>query len=116
MLQVEHLAKLRYLEQILMESLRLWPTAAAFAVAPHETTTLAGKYRLTPDDVVMVVTPILHRDRTVWGEDVEEFVPERFEPARAEKLPRTRGSRSETAPGHVSVARSRCRKRTWCSQ
>ncbi|PZT93203.1 MAG: cytochrome [Gordonia sp. (in: high G+C Gram-positive bacteria)] len=86
-LQVEHLAKLRYLEQILMESLRLWPTAAAFAVAPHETTTLAGKYRLTPDDVVMVVTPILHRDRTVWGEDVEEFVPERFEPARAEKLP-----------------------------
>lgn len=86
-LRVEHLAKLRYLEQILMESLRLWPTAAGFAIEPHEKTLLAGKYELTPEDTVMIVSPILHRDKTVWGEDVEAFVPERFAPERAEKLP-----------------------------
>lgn len=86
-LQLAHLGKLRYLEQILMETLRLWPTAAGFAVAPHETTLLAGKYELTPEDTVMVMSPILHRDTTVWGNDVEAFVPERFDPARAELLP-----------------------------
>ena len=47
--RVEHLARLRYLEQILMETLRLWPTAPAFARASAiATTRLGGKYALQP--------------------------------------------------------------------
>lgn len=84
--RVEHLAQLRYIEQVLMESLRIWPTASVFAVKPLEDTLLAGKYPLTPDDSVMILEPMLHRDPAVWGDDAEAFIPERFAPENAEKL------------------------------
>lgn len=85
--RVEHLAQLRYIEQILMESLRLWPTAPAFGVKPVADTVLAGRYPLTTRDTLLVLQPALHRDPAVWGEDAEAFRPERFEPDTAEKLP-----------------------------
>ncbi|HZD47977.1 MAG TPA: cytochrome P450 [Silvibacterium sp.] len=84
--RVEDLAKLRYIEQILQETLRLWPTAPAFAVAPHEPTTLAGRYRVSPEDTLLVLIPVLHRDPAAWGDNAEAFLPERFEPAAAAKL------------------------------
>lgn len=85
--RVEHLAQLRYIEQILMESLRVWPTASVFTVGPHKDTVLAGKYPLTTRDAVMVLEPILHRDPKVWGEDADAFRPERFAPENASQLP-----------------------------
>lgn len=84
--QVEDLSKLRYVEQILQESLRLWPTAPAFALAPKEPTTLAGRYQVTPEDTLFVLTPMLHRDPAVWDEP-EAFRPERFAPETAQTLP-----------------------------
>ncbi|KER69128.1 cytochrome P450 [Burkholderia cepacia] len=85
--RIEHLARLRYIEQILMETLRIWPTAPAFAVSPLADTTFGGKYAVSPDDIIMILTPMLHRDVSVWGEDVEAFRPERFAPENAEQLP-----------------------------
>ena len=85
--RVEHLAQLRYIEQLLMETLRLWPTAPAFAVKPSADTLLGGRYPLTPRDTLLVLQPMLHRDPAVWGDDAESFDPERFAPERAEKLP-----------------------------
>lgn len=85
--RVEHLAQLRYIEQILMESLRVWPTAAAFSVSPHKDTVLAGKYPLTTADTVLILEPMLHRDPKVWDGDVEAFRPERFAPENAANLP-----------------------------
>ncbi|WP_225086569.1 bifunctional cytochrome P450/NADPH--P450 reductase [Pectobacterium colocasium] len=76
--RIEHLTQLRYLEQVLMESLRLWPTAGAFALKPIKDTLLAGKYPLTPQDIIVVFEPMLHRDKSAWGEDAEVFRPERF--------------------------------------
>lgn len=85
--RVEHLAQLRYIEQILMETLRIWPTAPAFAVKPVADTMLSGRYPLTTRDTLLILEPMLHRDPMVWGDDAEAFRPERFEPANAEKLP-----------------------------
>ncbi|VWC98578.1 cytochrome P450 [Burkholderia lata] len=85
--RIEHLAQLRYLEQILMETLRIWPTAPAFAVTPLADTTFGGKYAVRPNDIILILTPMLHRDASVWGDDVEAFRPERFAPENAEKLP-----------------------------
>jgi cytochrome P450/NADPH-cytochrome P450 reductase len=85
--RVEDLARLRYIEQILQETLRLWPTAPAFAVAPHEPTTIAGRYQVTPEDSLLVLIPTLHRDPKVWSADAEAFRPERFAPEAAETLP-----------------------------
>ncbi|PDT34716.1 MULTISPECIES: cytochrome P450 [Sinorhizobium] len=66
----------KIVEQVLMETLRLWPTAPGFAVHPIENTTLAGRYRLTPDDILLILLPVLHRDSKVWDE------PDVFRPAR----------------------------------
>lgn len=82
-----HLPRLRYVEQVLMEALRLWPTAPAFALQAKEPTTIGGRYLIDPDDVVFVLAPMLHRDPTVWGADVESFRPERFEREAAAALP-----------------------------
>ena len=84
---LDHLARLRYLEQILMESLRLWPTAPAFGVKPIEDTVFAGRWPLTTKDTVLVLEPMLHRDPAVWGDDAEAFRPERFAQEQAERLP-----------------------------
>jgi cytochrome P450 / NADPH-cytochrome P450 reductase len=85
--RVGHLIHLGYIEQILMETLRIWPTAAVFAVKPLKNTLVGGKYAVTPSDTLMVLAPMLHRDPSVWGEDVEAFRPERFNPEKVENLP-----------------------------
>lgn len=85
--RVEHLSQLPYLEQILLESLRIWPTAPAFGVKPVVDTVLAGKYPVAAGDTILILTPTLHRDPRVWGDDPEAFVPERFAPGNVEKLP-----------------------------
>ncbi len=82
-----------------METLRLWPTAPAFAVQPREDTLLGGRYAVTPADALLVLIPTLHRDPSVWGDDVERFRPDRFapearQPAAAECLEAVRQRRT----------------------
>ena len=86
-LQVDHLAQLRYTEQVLFETLRLWPTAPAYTLKTDAPTTLGGRYALDPDDVIFVLLPSLHRDPQAWGPDVLEFKPERFAPEAQKKIP-----------------------------
>lgn len=71
--------ELKYVRMILNESLRLWPTAPAFSLYAKEDTVIGGKYPIAKDDTVTVLIPQLHRDKEVWGQDVEDFRPERFE-------------------------------------
>ena len=85
--RVEHIGKLRYIEQVLMESLRLWPTAPAFQLRAREDTVIGGRYAITKRDTLTVLIPMLHRDTSVWGDDVEEFRPERFAPELLENMP-----------------------------
>ena len=79
--------RLTYVQQILKEALRLWPTAPAFALRPYEATTLAGRYPIAKDDVVVVLIPQLHRDPAIWGNDAEAFRPERFAPETESQRP-----------------------------
>jgi cytochrome P450/NADPH-cytochrome P450 reductase len=75
----EDIGKLRYVRQVLNETLRLWPTAAAFQREALQDTVIGGRYPLKAGQCVVVLTPMLHRD-PVWGDNVEEFDPERFAP------------------------------------
>lgn len=77
--QFEDLRSLRYLDQILRESLRLWPTAPGFSMTPKQPTTLESGIALNPGDNVLILLPQLHRDPAIW-ENPEDFVPERFAP------------------------------------
>ncbi|GER88865.1 NADPH--cytochrome P450 reductase [Dictyobacter vulcani] len=80
--------QLRYVSQILNETLRLWPTAPAFAIQPLKNEEIiGGKYRITKDVDVAVLIPMLHRDPSIWGENADEFDPEHFSPAAEQNRP-----------------------------
>ncbi len=83
----EHLSKLGYLDQILKETLRIWPTAPVIGLTPYQDTIIGGKYEIKKDDTVLVLIPSLHRDTKAWGNDVEKFDPERFSPERVATIP-----------------------------
>lgn len=83
----EQIAKLRYVRRVLDEALRLWPTAPAYAREAKADTTLGGRYRMRAGDWVLVLLPAVHRDRAVWGDDADEFDPDRFLPERVRARP-----------------------------
>ena len=79
--------QLTYIGQILKETLRLFPTAPAFALVPFEDTILGGKYKIKRDNQINVLLPMLHRDPAIWGETAEQFNPDNFTPEREAALP-----------------------------
>ncbi|UFQ19595.1 MULTISPECIES: bifunctional cytochrome P450/NADPH--P450 reductase [Streptomyces] len=83
----EDVGRLRYVRQVLNETLRLWPTAPAFQRRALADTVLGGRHPMKAGEFAVVLTPMLHRD-PVWGDNVEEFDPERFAPeAEAARSP-----------------------------
>jgi cytochrome P450 / NADPH-cytochrome P450 reductase len=83
----QQVRKLAYVTQVLEETLRLWPTAPGFTRYPFQDTVIGGKYRLPRGSAVLVLTPMLHRDRMIWGPDAEAFNPDHFAPERRSALP-----------------------------
>lgn len=75
----KQVTQLKYIRMILNEALRLYPTAPQFTLYAKEDMMLGGKYPIKKRQNVVVLLPKLHRDKTAWGEDAEEFRPERFE-------------------------------------
>ncbi|KJB85663.1 NADPH--cytochrome P450 reductase [Paenibacillus sp. E194] len=74
----QQVLQLKYIRMILNESLRLWPTAPGFDLFAKEDTLICGQYQLRKGDSVSVLLPQLHRDKEAWGDDADEFRPERF--------------------------------------
>jgi len=70
--------QLTYVEQILKESLRLWPTAPVFALSPYKDEMIGGQYRMRKNYQIVVLSPMLHRDPKVWGEQADVFNPDNF--------------------------------------
>ncbi|PJJ56541.1 unspecific monooxygenase [Mumia flava] len=73
----EQVPRFRYVRKVLDEALRLWPTAPGYARSPRETTTLGGRWTMTPEDWALVVLPLVQRDPAAWGESADTFDPER---------------------------------------
>jgi len=80
------LARMPVLDRVLKETLRLWPTAPAFAVAPFDDAVIGGRYRLRKNRRISVVLTALHRDPKVWAHP-ERFDIDRFLPENEAKLP-----------------------------
>ncbi|XDV14815.1 hypothetical protein PO909_014998 [Leuciscus waleckii] len=74
----EDLKKLRYLECVIKESLRLFPSVPFFARTICEDTQING-YKVPKGTNAIVITYALHRDPRFFPEP-EEFRPERFLP------------------------------------
>lgn len=75
----DEIGKLRYIRQIVDETLRLSPPVREFDRMATEDTVLAGRYPVRQGEVVTVLTTSLHR-QPQWGDNVETFDPDRFSP------------------------------------
>uniref|UniRef100_A0A8V5GVD2 Uncharacterized protein n=1 Tax=Melopsittacus undulatus TaxID=13146 RepID=A0A8V5GVD2_MELUD len=75
---MDDLKELRYLECVLKEALRLFPSVPLFARALRDDCSIRG-YQIPKGTNVVVITYALHRDPEIFP-DPEEFKPERFLP------------------------------------
>ncbi|XXG61642.1 hypothetical protein AAC387_Pa05g0200 [Persea americana] len=71
------LSRLKIVTMILYEVLRLYPPAP-FTARRVDKATKLGDIILPPGAEVSLPTLLMHHDPEIWGEDVEEFKPERF--------------------------------------
>jgi cytochrome P450/NADPH-cytochrome P450 reductase len=72
----EQVQRLRYVRQVLDESLRLHPTVPGFSRYPYEDTVLGDRWAIPAGTSITVLSFALHRDRSVWGPDADEFNPD----------------------------------------
>ncbi|KAJ7692444.1 cytochrome P450 [Mycena rosella] len=86
--QCEDFSRMPYLTAVMRETLRLTPTASKRGITPiHDTTLGGGKYFVKAGTPILVQVWNMHRDPLVWGEDAEEFRPERMLDGKFEALP-----------------------------
>ena len=83
----EQVPKFRHIRRVFDEALRLWPTAPAFTRSPNADTVIAHRYPMRRQDWAIVLIPLIHRDPSVWGEDAEQFRPDRFLPENSRGRP-----------------------------
>jgi len=82
----DDIGKLTYLRQVLNETLRLSPPVLGFDRMALTDQVVGGKYPVKQGEAVTVLTGALHR-QPEWGDNVELFDPDRFEPALAAARP-----------------------------
>ncbi|KAI1174519.1 bifunctional P-450:NADPH-P450 reductase [Nemania sp. FL0916] len=85
---VDHLSKLPYITAVLRETLRLDSPISVFGVTSLEDQLLAGKYPIAKDETCALFLARAHVDPAVWGEDANDFKPERMLDEPFNKLPK----------------------------
>lgn len=72
------LSQMRYLEQVIKEALRIYPSVPAFSRLLESDITLCG--HTVPEGALLTISPLLvHQDASVYPEP-QSFKPERFDP------------------------------------
>lgn len=91
----EMLSQLPYLTAVIRETLRLHPTAPAFSVVPKQDISDnspifigRGQYQVSKNQAIVAVLREIHKDRTVYGDDVDKFKPERMADENFYNLPK----------------------------
>lgn len=80
----ENLNKLDYLNQVMNETMRLFPAAPVIFRSTTDYLELDGQ--ILPKNTNFILNFFaLHRNKAVWGEDAEKFDPNRFSRAAVER-------------------------------
>ncbi|KAJ4956547.1 hypothetical protein NE237_013330 [Protea cynaroides] len=74
----ENLDKMQYLYAALTETLRLYPAVAVDGKICFSDDTLPDGYNLRKGDFIAYQPYVMGRMKFIWGEDAEEFKPERW--------------------------------------
>ncbi|RUS19009.1 cytochrome P450 [Endogone sp. FLAS-F59071] len=76
---IEETKLMPYLDNIIKETLRLSPSISQLTPRTTSRDVTMGEYVLLKGTPVFVNIFALHHSRVIWGDDVDEFKPERFE-------------------------------------
>ncbi|KAF8372682.1 hypothetical protein PRIPAC_79111 [Pristionchus pacificus] len=77
-IEYEQLAELRYTDAVIKESLRHYPLASFVVSRECEKSTSLGGIPIEKGEYLLTDTWSMHMDKEIWGEDAEEFRPERW--------------------------------------
>ncbi|CAI5449902.1 unnamed protein product [Caenorhabditis angaria] len=75
----DQLSKLKYLDSVIKETLRIYPLGAVANMRRCMKTSKVGDLIIEKGTNVYADTWSLHYNKTLWGEDAAEFRPERWE-------------------------------------
>lgn len=84
---VHHLQDMPYMDAVFREALRLMPTAVAFYVTPYKPELIMDKYLVHPGEAICLLLDPIHRDPAVYGDDADQWKPERMLQEEFDKLP-----------------------------
>ncbi|KAI4171528.1 MAG: hypothetical protein LQ348_006921, partial [Seirophora lacunosa] len=86
-LTYDMLRNLKYLDACMKESLRLQHPVSLLTRFAIKDTVLGGKYFIKKGQMVSGIWRHFHRDQKVWGDDADEFRPERMLDVNFKELP-----------------------------
>ncbi|CAA88610.1 Putative cytochrome P450 CYP13A1 [Caenorhabditis elegans] len=83
---IDQLSKLKYMECVFKEALRLYPLGAFANSRRCMRNTKLGNMKVEVGTMIQVDTWTLHTDPNIWGDDAEDFKPERWQTPNSDQI------------------------------
>lgn len=84
-LNYENLSKLKYMDMVLKEILRLFTPVPISARETIDELDIGLKTPLSKGTKIFLFNYVLHRRKDIWGDNAEKFDPENFSPENISK-------------------------------